>query len=145
MTAEVAILERLKADTAVSALAGARVYQLKLPQKPTLPAVRVQLISEPADLHLRGVSSLYRSRIQVDAFAHESDANNPDPYGTVTELADAIDGALHGKAFDSTDSPASVRVFVCQRESRMPLYDAAELRQVRVVQDYFVHWRKMSA
>lgn len=144
MTCEVAILDRLKGRAAVAALVGTRVYQLKLPQKPTLPAIRVQLISEPATLHMRGPDGMVRSLIQVDAFANEIDAANPDPYGTVTRLADAVDDALHGAAFPSTDSPPSVQVLMVKRENRMPLYEAAELRIVRISQDYYVWWRKES-
>jgi hypothetical protein len=142
MTAEVAVADRLKATAAVAALVSTRVYQLKLPQSPTLPAIRVQLISEPGTLHMRGVDSLYRSLIQVDAYARESDAANPDPYGTVTRLADAIDDALAGQAFPSTDSPPSVQVFTIKRENRIPLYEAEEQRLVRISQDYYVWWRK---
>lgn len=144
MTCEVAILDRLKATTAVAALVASRVYQLKLPQQPVYPAIRVQLVSEPAYLHLRGPESLYRSLIQVDAFAKEIDTTNPDPYGTVTRLADAIDDSLHGAAFQSTDSPPSLQVLAIRRENRMPLYEASELRLVRISQDYYVWWRKES-
>lgn len=145
MSVEQAIVAHLKADTAVTAIVSTRVYLLKLPQDPKLPAVRVQLISEPGSLHLRGVDSLYRSRVQVDALATEYDTTNPDPYGTVTELADAIDAALAGQAFDSSDSPMSCRVRQIRRDDRIPFYDAEERRQVRIVQDYFVWWTKVPA
>lgn len=144
MTCEVAILDRLKSQSAVTTLVGTRVYQLKLPQHPTYPAVRVQLISEPASLHMRGPENLHRSLIQVDAFANEIDATNADPYGTVTRLADAIDTALHGAAFPSTDSPPSLQVLMIKRENRIPLYEAEELRVVRISQDYYVWWKRES-
>ena len=54
MTISDAVCHRLRDDAGVNAFVASRVYQLKLPQQPTLPAIRVQLISEPSVYHLRG-------------------------------------------------------------------------------------------
>ena len=57
MTVEGAIVSRLKADSAVSAIVGSRVYRLKLPQQPTLPAIRLQRVSRVEyEVSLRGRS-----------------------------------------------------------------------------------------
>src|SRR5688572_22754983 len=61
---------------------------LKLPQKPTLPAVRVQRIGTVRDQHLRGPDGHQVTRVQVDAYA----ADVADAYDTVEGLAAAIRG-----------------------------------------------------
>lgn len=136
MTVEQATLEHLKADSAVAALVGARVYQLKLPQKPTLPAVRVQLIDEPVRYHLRGSVAVMRARVQADSYAAE--ASGSDPYASVTALAAAVDAALSGQRWSDDGSPVTIEVTGCFRQNRMVLYEAEELRLVRVMQDYYV-------
>lgn len=143
MTVEQSVVGRLKGFSAVSAIVAARVYQLKLPQSPTYPAVRVQLIDEPRDLHLRGGVNAIRSLVQVDAYANEFDSMNPDPYATSSILADAIDAALLGQVFTSADSPASVQVTSVMRTSRQPMYDPDELRVVRLMQEYVVWWKSL--
>jgi hypothetical protein len=141
MTVEGAIVSRLKADSAVSAIVGSRVYRLKLPQQPTLPAIRVQRVSRVEyEGHLRGRSGRFRSRIQIDAFASEYDSQNPDPLGTQDALMTAIDNAIVGKAFDSGDSPPTIQVWVVLSANAYEEYEAGELRQVRGPQDYFVTW-----
>lgn len=128
----------LAADASVAAIVGVRVYQLKLPQNATLPAVRVQLIDAIETYHLRGGSLTERSRVQVDAFAKE--ASGLDPYATVEPLADAIHAALSGIVFDGDD----IRITGSLRVSRQPLYEPDELRDVRMTQDYIV-WSKRAA
>ncbi len=142
MTVEQAIVARLRSDVGVTAIASTRTYQMKLPQSPTLPAVLVQLINEPVGYHLRGAVGLRRSLVQVDAFANEYDAANPDPYATATQLADAIDAALSGQIFTDSGSPPSVSVTAVSRESRIPMYDPDEVRIVRVMQEYAVWWTR---
>ena len=144
MEVETAIRDRLAADAAVSAIVGTRVYRLKLPQNPTLPAVRVQRISRVEyEGHLRGRAARFRSRVQVDALANEYDSNNPDPLGTQESLMRAIDDALVAQAFDSGDSPPSIRVWLICQANAMEEYDANELRQVKGSQDYFVIWSRL--
>lgn len=147
MTPEQAVCDRILSLSAVTALVGTRVYQLKLPQKGTLPAVRVQLISEPTSYHLRGGSGMYRSRVQVDAYAAE--ASGGDPYASATDVAAAIHGddagsGLSGWTEDVGGSPPSMRVHTVQRVDRRVSYDAEERREVRCQQDYMVHWSPMS-
>lgn len=152
MTPEQAVVERIRDIAAVSALAGQRVYQLRLPQGATLPAVRVQQISDVGDMHQRGETNLYTTRVQVDAYAAESSGN--DPYGAATELADAIHGdwqdgspappnGLSGWQGDSSGSPPAIRVLTAIRVIRALSYEPDELRQVRVRQDYQVTWKRL--
>ena len=132
MTITDAVCRRLRDDAGVSAFVAGRVYQLKLPQQPTLPAVRVQLVSESAAYHLRGVSNLYQVVMQVDAFANEYDMLRPDPYDTVEQLSDAIDACLSGARFQLPP----IAVVGSTRVNRQPLYDADELRLARILQEY---------
>lgn len=127
--------------------AGDRVYMLKLPQKPTLPAVRVQRIGSVLDQHLRGPGGQQVSRVQVDSFV--SDVG--DAYAAVTSLADAIRGdglgpgatGLWGFLGELGGSPA-IRVHNIQLDhDGTPDYLFDELRMLRVRQDYLVHWTEL--
>jgi len=90
VTPEQAILERILALSAVTALVSDRVFMLKLRQGETLPAVRVQLIDEGESQHLRGGAGIFQSRIQVDVYAAEDTGG--DPYASASEIALAIQG-----------------------------------------------------
>jgi hypothetical protein len=148
VTIEQAVVERLLAVTAVAAIVGTRVYQLVLPQQVTLPAVRVQQISETTEYHVRGEINAYVTRVQVDANAAQ--ASGTDPYAQAATLADAVHGefvngvaiGLSGWTGTAGGSPAEIVVTFAQRVDRRVDFEAAELRMVRVRQDYFVHWRR---
>lgn len=135
MTVEQAVVEHLAADGGVAALVSTRVYQLRLPQSRTLPAVRVQIIDEPILYHLRGAAGIAGARVQVDAFATEQ------AYSTAVTLGEAIDAALSGQTF-SVGSPAFEVVGVFRLDRRV-MYEADELQLVRVLQDYWV-WARTS-
>lgn len=149
MTIEAGVCERLGAMGALTALVASRIYQLKLPQQPTLPAVRVQMVGEIDELHLRGPDRVLRTRVQVDAYAHELAGG--DPYATATEVADAVHGdglgpnatGLNGWIGDVGGSP-DLRVLVVKRVGRLAMYEADELRLVRVRQDYRIDWIAMN-
>jgi hypothetical protein len=139
VTPEQAVLERVLDIAAVAALIGTRGYLLKLPQGPTLPAVRVQLIDEAGNMHLRGAGGPYRSRVQVDAFAHE--ASGGDPYAGVTAVAEAIHGDGSGTGLAGwKGGSAALTITGAVRIDRMVTYEPDELRLVRVRQDYMVWW-----
>lgn len=137
MTVEQAVIERLQASADVTALVSTRIYQLTLPQKPTLPAIRVQLISEPRTYQLRGEDGAIRARVQVDAYAAEG--NGTDPYAAAHAVAEAVRGALSGKRF-TVGSPA-ITVMGAMVDNRRVLYEAGELRSVNHSQDFIVWWR----
>jgi hypothetical protein len=63
------IRARLLASGAIAALVGARVYPLRLPQKPTFPAIVLLRVSGIRATHLHGAASLARPRVQVDCWA----------------------------------------------------------------------------
>ena len=136
MTPEEAIAARVLA--VASALVSDRVYVDKVPQSATYPLVRVQLVHEPTDYHLKG-GHRYRARVQVDAFAHES--NGADPYAQVTQLAETIHGDDAGSGLSGwtgvLGSPP-FRVDSIQRIERTREYDPDELRLLRQRQDYWI-------
>lgn len=144
MSPEVAVAERIL-ELGISALAS-RVYQLRLPQAPTLPAVRVQAISEVDDPHLRGGVGLCRTRVQVDVFDTES--SGADPYERAQEIDEAIHGGgdgsgLSGWQGDTGGSPAlSIAAVFCV--DRSTDYEAGVLRMVRVRRDYQVFWKRIA-
>jgi hypothetical protein len=146
VTPEQAILERILAISAVTALVSQRVYMLKLRQGETLPAVRVQLVDEGMGQHLRGGSGVYQSRIQVDVYAAEDTGG--DPYAAATEIALAIHGddagsGLSGWTGTSGGSPPEILVCAVTRKLRLTDYAAEERREVRVQQDYVVDWKHL--
>jgi len=142
VTAEDAVIARLLALSAVTALVSTRVYLDKLPQSPTYPCIRVTLVSEQGSGHLRGADALKPALVQVDAFARE--VSGVDPYAMVNAVAAAVHGddagsGLSGWAGDVGGSPAS-HVQGCQRIDRRRSYDPDELRVITMSQDYQVHF-----
>lgn len=133
MLVEQAIREYLLDQAAVTALVSTRIYLDKLPQSPTYPALRVMLISDPKDYHLRGEDGLSRARIQVDAYQDERAA---DPYSAATVGA-AVHAALSGTRFDTGESPG-ITVTGIFRVARRRSFEPAELRLLRISQDFYV-------
>ena len=151
---EAAVIALLKSLGPVTALAGQRIWQLKLPQAPTLPSVRVQLIDDVPSYHARGENNLLPSRVQIDAFVEE--LSNVDAYARVTALAAAISGdwqdgspgpptGLSGWRGDLAvgSPPTTIRVNFIRRIDRGVSYEGAERKQVRVRQDFMVWWKYM--
>lgn len=139
MTPEEAVLNRI---VGLSTSAGARVYQLRLPQHATLPAVRVQVIDDLDTYHLRGGAGLKRARVQVDAFAQESSGG--DPYEAAQALADEINGDDAGSGLSGymgSEGSPGFDIAAIFRVFRRSSYESEELRQVRIQQDYEVHYR----
>ena len=133
MSVEEAIADRLAANAGVAALVGTRVWQLKLPQRPVLPAVKVQLVDEPTENHLRGAEDTTFARVQVDCYGAETGV--ADPYGAVADVAEAVNAALCGT------SPVTIgdrRIQSVTRVLRRAMFEAAELRLVRITQDFEV-------
>jgi len=149
VTIEQAVIERLIASTEVAAYVSTRVYQLVLPQKATLPAARVQLISDITRLNLVGeITNLFWARVQVDVWTHTRD--NGDGYATAREAGIAIRNALAlpsagGQTFSAGGSPAEITVTSVQPLETSVDYAADELRQIRVRQDFGVMFQEVQA
>lgn len=135
-SAAYAVVKRLEAIAAVTAIVGARIYQMKLPQKPTLPAIRVQRIGTDETMHLRGVTKLKRARVQVDSISAEGVVADP------VAQATALDAAVHGN--DGTalggwkGTAGGIKVVAVVPAGLREGYDAVELRQFKVMRDYMV-------
>lgn len=86
---EADLLAVLEANVGVSALVGARIYPMILPQRVTLPAIRYQVISTiPQPTH-NGASGLRQYRIQLSVHAAT--------YSAAQAVAEALHAALDGK------------------------------------------------
>lgn len=134
MTAAEAVLRHLLTVSAVTALVGSRVYNQLLPQSPTLPAVVVQDISQLEGAHLRGADGVFRTRVQIDVYAKTKAS------------ADAVDEAIHGDGAGSglaffTGTAGDLQIDVIRPEAKRDGFEPGELRQFRVMRDYFVHHR----
>lgn len=140
MTPEVAVAERLGDLAGVTALVSTRIYQFKVRQGSAWPVVRVQIVGETTQYHLRGEVGVYRTRVQVDAFAEETSGG--DPYAGATALASAIHGDGAGSGLSAwVGAIGDLLISSCQRIDRDVMYDAEERRLVRCRQDYMLWWR----
>jgi hypothetical protein len=126
-SAEEVIRTRILAITAATAIVGARVYMLTFPQRPTLPAVRVQRVSDSEEMQLRGTGGSIVARVQVDSVA------------LTREAAVALDEAIAGDGAGSglIGWQTAVVQLVRSRLTR-ETFDALELNQFKVMRDYEV-------
>lgn len=134
MTVDQAVRARLLVVTPLTTLVSTRIYTVILPQNPTLPAVRVQRISQVEPMHLRGPVNLYRARVQVDAVA------------TTKAGADAVDAAVQGDGLGDVATGlkgwmGTISGFVVRAVLPIDVrdgYDADELKQFKVMRDFWV-------
>lgn len=141
MTPEEAVAERLMDITAVTDLVDERVFMLKMPQGENRPSIVVQMASDVRESHLRGGSRRGQCRVQVDT--HVPEASGVDPYATASSIADAINGAHNGDALagwqGSTAGSPSMDIEEVRFLQRLaPIFEAEEVRSVRIIQEYLV-------
>jgi hypothetical protein len=140
VTGELAVIERLEDTAAVTAIVEDRIYEVMLPQSPTLPAIVVQVVDDPKSYHLRGANRHSRTRVQVDCYVSEVPiTDDDDPGVNLSMLEDAVDDTLSGEVFDVGGSPGA-RVTGVMRLDRRKMRDTDELRLFRVMLDYVVWW-----
>lgn len=139
MTVSQAIRDLLLRTAPVTAIVSSRIYRLVLPQSVTLPAVRVQRIDENEELQLRGPSGIQVARVQVDSVSLSG------------AQAETLDAAVHGdgvmtglRAFHGfvDGSPGSFEILLIRPAGVREGYDALELKQYKVMRDYFVTYRE---
>src|SRR5262245_5954474 len=143
MSPEEAIVQRLLAIPAVTAMVGTRVWLVILPQSPVMPCVRVQQISQIDEgQHTRGGGgSRGWARVQVDAVAHVADGGNG--YVTARQLADAIHGDGRGDVatgllgWRGVIAPLTITGIFSMLDA-VAEYTPDELRHVRLRRDYAV-------
>jgi len=66
---ETALRAKMMGDVALAALVGTRIDWTVRPERSALPAVVLQLISDPRPQHMQGFQSYRETRVQVDVFA----------------------------------------------------------------------------
>lgn len=76
------------ADSAVAALAGARMYPLKLPQSPAMPAITYQHVSGATVVSNDGATGLANPTFQIDCWGNT--------YATMDALFQAVRERLNG-------------------------------------------------
>lgn len=123
---------------AVTTLVASRIYALKLPQAPTYPAVRFQLVAQMDRVrsHDRGDEGLVTMRIQVDSMAVE--ASGSDPF----EKAKAVAATLQElSGFRGViGSPALLHITKAWLINVTDTYVPEEFRIVRRMQEYAVSY-----
>lgn len=99
----------LLANTSIAAIAGTRVFPLRLPQKLDLSngkgAIVLTRIDEIGEAHLRGPNALVKARIQVDAYAVTHD----DATALGTLCSQRLDG-YQGTWTDGASPASLIRV-----------------------------------
>lgn len=128
-----AIVGYLKADPALAALVGTRIYQVHLPQSPTYPAIVVHSVAEPRSYHYRGPDNLARTRIQIDAYTSEHAGGNQKNVVDIT--AWTVEARLSGAPFQAGTPALAIRATV--RTNKLDLYEAED-RLLRVMLEYLV-------
>jgi hypothetical protein len=142
VTPEGAVIARLQEIGDVTALVGDRIFMLVIRQGSILPAIRVQLIDDVLDYHLKGGTPVGPARVQVDCWAVA--ASGTDPYADANSVAAAIHGddagsGLSGWSGSLGSPPFDVRGIF--RVDRAVSWESEERREVRVRQDYQIHFR----
>lgn len=128
MSLEEGLVAHLKADSAVAALVGTRIYHEKLPQKPTYPALAYARTSTERQMTLSGPSSLTQVRIALDAWTHSS--------AEMKSLAAAVRSAVSGV----TGNLGGVSIQHCTYESEADLSEFEGDRSDRRVSFELVIW-----
>lgn len=122
---ETALVTRLKARASLVSLVGARIYPLRLPQDPILPAVTYQRIGGPREEALGSDPGFARQRIQVDTWALT--------YASAKAVAKQVRLALE-RWSDDAASPRVIDSFI-ERDTDL---DEPDVENYRVSQDYLV-------
>lgn len=141
MSIEQAVTDYLETKEPVTNIVGTRIYQLKMPQGESRLSLRVQLISDPRDYHLRGEQALRRARLQIDSYGPEKlTTGSTDPYAAVNALADAVDAALSGVRFVID----SIRVTGAFQILRRALHEPGTTPLIRIHQDFRLRYERVS-
>ena len=94
-TIEQAIYSILAGNSPVAAVVGTRIYQVKMPDNPTLPAISYQTVFGSMVESFTGYSGLKNPVISIDCWAKTA--------GAAHELAEKVRTALHGYAGTYSD------------------------------------------
>ncbi|GEM_PF-1773893 len=126
------ILELLKANSGVSAIAGDRIYPDSLPYTdPVLPALRITLVDDVPD---DDVPDLSTARVQVSCYSNPQEVNGIKDPKEVEQLAAAVKAALHAPDLKKTPLSQTVNGVV-HYISRMKLSSERRFREDQT--DYY--------
>lgn len=130
MGIEAALYTKLTGDSAVAALVSARVYNTRLPQKPTYPAVAYARISTGETMAHDGPVGYETARFQIDSYAQT--------FSEARALADAVRDCLNG--LHATVGGVVIHAVILDNE----FSDWGDLLDIwRITQDFIVHWRRI--
>lgn len=122
------------ADSNISNLVAARIYPLKLPQRPTVPAVTYQRISGERMHSMSGATGLAGPRIQFDCW--------DTTYLSSKNLADLLRKRIDGFA-GTVDSEVIEGIFMdTEREF---FEDGDLLKLYRISMDFFVFYTELTS
>jgi hypothetical protein len=115
------ILNRLLADTQITAVVSTRIYRAGLPKKPTLPAIVVSKVDDIRPNDTTGVNYAV-SRIQTTVFAN-SDGQADQISGLIADSLNALVNTLSGvtiiSVFDAgvrTDNNPDAAIWMYHRD-----------------------------
>lgn len=131
----VALRAFLHADTAIAALAGIRIFELRIPQGVLGTSLVYQRISSVGDNHMQGPSGLMMVRMQIAAWSEKIDI--------AEQLANAVQERLDGFRghMPLPTSPAtSIHVRGIFFEGDNPPDRDDELKMSSVGRDYMIHY-----
>lgn len=94
-TVEDFFYDRLSGDAAVSAIVGARIYRIKMPDNPTLPAITYYTSYGDTIEDFKGYGGMKMPVMVVDCWARSA--------GAAQDLAEKVRLALHGYSGTSGD------------------------------------------
>ncbi len=120
-----AIFTKLSTDGGISAITSTRVYPIKLPQQPTLPALTYRIITEPQVHSMEGTFS-QNARLQIDCWA--------ETFLAAHELAEAVEDAMND--FSGTIGAEQV-ISSSVQVNKQDLFDP-EVNDYRVSIDYSI-------
>lgn len=96
MSFPTALRGALTGTAAVTALVGSRIYFVRLPQEPVLPAITMELLDGDPDNTISGAQALHWARVRIHSWAST--------YGAAYELALVVHTALNAQTFTTLRS-----------------------------------------
>lgn len=94
------VLTRLLQDAGVSAIVGQKVNWVNRPQKDALPAITLQVVSDPRPQNLKGDDGARWTRMQIDCWADTYLAAIGAAKAAIAVLAQPV--TLNGKKFGNS-------------------------------------------
>lgn len=92
MTIDAAVLAKLKATAAITAIVGQRIYPDSLPLTPTLPALRISFVDDNPDNEVPGFT---KARVQISCYSNPATSNGVRSPAEVMSMVKAIKDAFH--------------------------------------------------